>query len=988
MRQFTLAVAVILGLAVSAMLPNDVRAAGAETMLAKVGLSRGICVVLGDSELALEMAREGQVLVYAQFPDAHRVDALRQAADAIGLLGTRITIDQGPWSRIHLASNLADAVMVSDSARDNVSKDEVLRILRPGGKALSGGEVISKPFPANIDDWSHPYHSPDNNPQSNDLLARAPYLTHFLAEPWYCPMPLVTVASGGRLFKAFGHIAIKEREWPLLSTLMCQNAYNGTILWQRKLHPSFMIHRSTMIATPDTLYLADDTSCKLIDAVTGEVRDEILAPKADGPVWKWMALVDGRLFALVGQTEEADPTVRGDRKARGWPWGGPLGKGYNSKEYPWGYGHTLLAIDPATKKVLWRHREDELLDARGMCLAAGRLFFYSHEKFLGCLDTKTGHPLWKTNDAGVMQAIGEHKFAQNPKEGFSSSAFIKANEKALYFAGPTRTDLAAVSAENGKLLWKQPKGGNSQLVLRHDGLFAMSPDKSAKYDFLTGKVLADLGPRVNCTRATGSVDSIFVRGGRDGTIRYDLTSTEIQQQNICPMRPSCQDGVIPAFGHLFWGPWMCDCNLTLVGVVSLAPAESFDFAGKVQDPNRLEMRSTGSGSTDNISENDWPTLRANNTRNAFSRVAVPSKTKPLWTHQPTTKSASTVSSADGLIFTAGQDGGVRAIDADNGEVRWTTYTGGPIHYPPSAAKGNRLYVGSGDGWVYCLQRDSGRMNWRFRAAPAERHIPVYGSFSSTWPVASGVLVEDGVAYAAAGIANHDGTHVYALDASSGSIKWHNHTSGSLHPETSAGVSINGHLLLAKKQLHLAGGNMVPVASYELADGKCVTDPSAPQSHTQFKAGSDLFLVNDQVQAGGSPLYSSRGDYRMVNQAVLQTPVGDVVVAYGPHDSRVALHGGGTGATPGSKPAWQQTPINRIAAVAVTPNAIVIAGNQDPLQTGEPLQPLVMALSIQDGSTLWSHPLPALPSSWGLLVDRDGHVVVSLEDGRVLSFGKL
>jgi outer membrane protein assembly factor BamB len=365
-------------------------------------------------------------------------------------------------------------------------------------------------------------------------------------------------------------------------------------------------------------------------------------------------------------------------------------------------------------------------------------------------------------------------------------------------------------------------------------------------------------------------------------------------------------------------------------------------------------------------------------------VTVPDQTNLLWTHQPTTQSPTTASAAGDLVFAAGQDGSLRALDAASGQVRWTTRTGGPIYYAPSVSAG-RVYAGSADGWVYCLDGGTGKLIWRFRAAPAERLIPVYGSFSSTWPVASGVLVEDGVAYAAAGIANHDGTHVYALDGATGDLKWHNHTSGSLHPQTSAGVSVNGHLLLAGGQLHVAGGNMVPVGSYHLADGRCATDPTAPQSHTQFKAGSDLFLVDGQVQAGGSPLYSSRGDYRMVNQAVLQTPLGDVVIAYGPHDSRVGLFAAGSGAKPGSKPVWQQQPINRIAAVAITPNAILLAGNQDPVKTGDSPKPLLLALNTRDGSPLWSHSLPALPSSWGLLVDRTGRVIVSLEDGRVLGY---
>ena len=34
--------------------------------------------------------------------------------------------------------------------------------------------------------------------------------------------------------------------------------------------PGIMVDRSTMIATPETLYLADDKSCKLLDAATGE----------------------------------------------------------------------------------------------------------------------------------------------------------------------------------------------------------------------------------------------------------------------------------------------------------------------------------------------------------------------------------------------------------------------------------------------------------------------------------------------------------------------------------------------------------------------------------------------------------------------------------------------------------------------------------------------------------------------------------------------
>jgi len=62
----------------------------------------------------------------------------------------------------------------------------------------------------------------------------------------------------------------------------------------------------------------------------------------------------------------------------------------------------------------------------------------------------------------------------------------------------------------------------------------------------------------------------------------------------------------------------------------------------------------------------------------------------------------------------------------------------------------RLLVGSDDECVYCLDASTGRLAWRFRAAPEDRYISIEGQLASTWPVAMGVAVEHGVAYAAAG----------------------------------------------------------------------------------------------------------------------------------------------------------------------------------------------------------------------------------------------
>jgi len=450
----------------------------ADSIIDRISVSRGICVVLGDAkcELAIKLVRQRELLIYVQLPGAEDVETARRAVDAAGFYGTRIFVEKGSLQKIHLADNLAD-VLIAVGETAGISEAEVLRVLRPKAKAILGRKELVKPIPEGVDDWSHPYHGPDNNPQSKDQIARAPYLTQFLAEPRYAPFPQATVASAGRVFKAFGHIAFKEREEPFLNTLVAFNGYNGTILWKRDLVPGIMVHRNTMIATPEALYIGDDTSCKLINAVTGELEDEI-APSvkvAGGTFWKWMALEDGVLYALIGQQEPLDLVERQRLSIHG---GDPawISQGFNQPENPWGYGRNMLAIDPKTKKVLWSYREDEPIDSRAVCMKNGRIYLFRFGSFLTCLDAKTGSVLWRKSPADapeLFESLGTYLNRQGPFTNWRTTAYLKCSDRALYFAGQQVGKLLAVSAEDGSVLWEDPYD-NFQLVLQEDGLYGIS----------------------------------------------------------------------------------------------------------------------------------------------------------------------------------------------------------------------------------------------------------------------------------------------------------------------------------------------------------------------------------------------------------------------------------------------------------------------------------------------------------------------------------
>ena len=980
--------------------------------LDQLDVTQGIVLLLGsgDPQLPLQLARSSKLIVYVQSPDARYLVATRLAAHQAGLLGTRVYVESGPLEKIHLASNLVDGAIVQNAGLlpTEEIRTEVLRVLHPKAKAILGDQTIVKPRPPGADDWGHSYHGPDNNPQSKDQQAKAPYLTQFLTDPWYVPMPQVTVASGGRVFKAFGHIALKEREWPWLNSLVAINGYNGTHLWKRSLTPGFMIHRNTLIATPDIVYLGDDTSCKLLEAGTGNVKSEITIDKNIDPagVWKWMALENGILYAIIGEKEPLDVVIRGERTAVGWPWSS-LGKGY-AGEYAWGFGRVLLAIDVASQKVLWTYRPDHPIDSRAVCLSSGQLFIYSENKFLASIDAQTGREVWKKSDPKTLAAIGANDHAQSPDKGFSSSAFMKANDKGIYFAGPQRVRLVAVSVYDGSLLWEYPQG-NFQLILRDDALYAMGrTETSKKFDFVSGKMLADLECyRNNCTRATGTVDSIFTRGyGHTGTMRLDLSDNQARRFSL--MRPACQDGVIISDSMLYWGPWMCDCNHSLLGMIALGPAGDFKFNAAAMQQERLETHFQPSASNSDDNPRDWSGYRAGSTRQAATPVKVTADGSERWQLASRSGAESTaIVTAGNRLFWSGLDGIVRAADAATGKLLWTAYTAGPVRFPPEVWQ-ERIYAGSCDGWVYCFEAASGKLCWRFRAAPAERKIPVYGQLLSNWPVSSGVLVEKGIVYAAAGITSYDGTHLYALDATNGHILWQNNSSGRLVADDQVtGVSVQGHLLLHENKLYLAGGNVVSPAIYDIGSGKCLNElknewwKKPADSKEKFPAkfthemiehsprGRELFLVNGTVRVFDQLLYSppQYGPARFYGGHFLQASAGSIVVrATGNRVVRLAPEKTADGKPVGL---WQNDTYRDPQALALASNVVLVAGEMEPAQVDSSKQQTVLygltALNLETGTPLWTADLPAAPVAWGVAVNNQGRVLVSLVDGRVLGF---
>ncbi len=978
---------VVLGFLPALVLPPNATAVDDLTTLAT---APGIVCVLdlpdGGASHLVSLAKAGAATLYFQSADAGQVASLRQAADQAGLLGTRIFVAAGKLDAIHLADNIADGASVAPTARPQVPVEEILRVLRPRATALIGDRRLVKPVPAGIDDWSHPYHRADNNPQSTDQLVRGNFQTQFIATPKFSPMPQQTVAAGGRMYKAMGHIAHKANQNEMLNTLLCINAYNGTILWKRPNPPGFMIHRNTMVATDDALYMGDHESCKVIDAKTGDITDQITIPSeiTDGPVWKWMAIENGILYGLVGNLEIQVDTQRSDRRGLGhWPWGMWKGHDYENPERSFGFGRTFVAIDLKTKKRLWHYRDEQFLDSRAVCMRDGQIYCYSPEKFLCCLNASDGTLVWKNSAADLLEAIGPNERAQHYITGYATTCYMKCNDQYLFFAGPQRKRMVVASSLDGNLAWTHPVG-NLQLVLRDDAIFAAGQQGTTgvRLDYTSGKILNEFPARRACTRATGCADSIFFRAS-GGTVRV-MTYTNTAQ-HIAPMRPPCQDGVIVSNGMLYWGPWMCGCQLSLYGNIGLAPT-----GGMAKRPTPAPRRTAfpGTPQVDSLGQRsgDWPAYRGGNSRSDAVLRKLPENVQLKWQADVCASDLPTAPvTAGGLVFIADRTGAIQALDM-SGRLVWKQYAAGAVYYPPAVAD-DRLFVGAADGLVYAFEARSGRPLWTYRVAPEDRLIPVFGKLISSWPVAGGVVVEDGRVYAAAGLTHYDGTHIVALDAKRGELIVENTTSGQLAEEVNDGISMQGELKIVDGELRFLGGGVYETARFDLVTLKCLNTPKSQVTseyrtafYPYYPAYGKFVSLEYTLRDGNVLSHDASYEGSLFGNLALHTPLPPGALIK--DEAREFLRRRGRNA-PQPKKLWEDKRDRRFTSFVATPDVLLATGHPD----RRPDQPFLTAINLQDGSDIWSQPLAADAVKGGTAMDADGRLFVALENGQLWCFAE-
>ncbi|MHC4206560.1 MAG: outer membrane protein assembly factor BamB family protein, partial [Planctomycetota bacterium] len=161
---------------------------------------------------------------------------------------------------------------------------------------------------------------------------------------------------------------------------------------------------------------------------------------------------------------------------------------------------------------------------------------------------------------------------------------------------------------------------------------------------------------------------------------------------------------------------------------------------------------------------------------------------------------------------------IYSIDIAGGKVLWTFFAEGPVRFAPAVYAG-KVYFGSDDGYVYCLDSRDGSLVWKYRPGPSDEKIIGNGRMISLWPVRTGVLVDDGVVYFAAGVFPYEGLYICALKAGDGSVVWKNDTLGDrAHELEFGGISPHGYPIASEDVLYIPSGRSMP-AGFNRHTGK-------------------------------------------------------------------------------------------------------------------------------------------------------------------------
>jgi len=634
----------------SAVAAQASRAVDARRALEASGVSGGLVVHIGcgDGRLTAALRASESYLVQGLDANEENVTKAREYLLSLGHYGN-VSVQRFDGRRLPYAENLVNLLVASGECQ--VASDEIARVLAPGGVALflNGQSAIEnrkwvKPWPRDIDEWTHYLHDASGNAVSQDTRVGPPRHLQWSADPRWArshehAASVTTMVSGeGKIFYIHdeGAPGIIVRDLPERWALHARDAFNGVLLWKKEFTDwgsgvwDGVWHCREPMTIPRRLVVGGGklygtlgfrgAAISVLDPDTGEILDSYQEGKNnDELIWH-----DGVLLVRQRKLIPDYPLGPGSSKA-------VLAKARRDKSPdipPASAGdETILALDTDTGQQLWRHEEKRIVS---LSLAAlGDRVCYHNLNEIVCLDLRRGQELWRAECPTWPDITGV------------GGTLIMYDDKVVH-AGDR--GIQVFSAETGERLWQGP--GVHRMSVRHPpDLFVIDdrvwggpmpqiagcpgypqlhktpfavPLVSGKtvkgFDIETGEVARELdvghllspGHHVRCYRSKATsrfliwpkrgmefVDIRAKKGtgpicpdGPEGA-SHKLDLSPFSHERVDWARGECGYGVMPSGGLVYVPPHPCICYLgvALDGFNALAPE------GESKSPNVEKSKS-------------------------------------------------------------------------------------------------------------------------------------------------------------------------------------------------------------------------------------------------------------------------------------------------------------------------------------------------------------------------------------------------------------
>ena len=600
------------------------------TILKETGINKGFAFVSGlkDGQLAAALAQQSDLTIICVDSNAERIAKARATLVKAGLYGSRVAVIHSKANQLPLPNYFANLV-ISETSELPLNPEAIAKVVRPLGGTVylksesdtalmsylqtlkfgesqvsdSGYTSVTRGKLPGAGSWSHPYGSPNNTSSNNETRLKAPLGVLWYGDPGATQMinrhsaGSPPVALDGRLFIVG------------VGVVLAYDAYNGTKLWEQKYTGAPRTRTrampSSLITSPDGVFLAMDKGCLHMDTETGKILRTIAMPNdADGRRRHWLYL-GYHNGVLVGTSSDS---LRNR------------------------YSQAVFGFDAKSGKHLWTYQGEHIAQLT-LAMGDGQVFFVDSKmtidardallkqdmselkKLTGkakqeaeakvkamdlrtavALDVKSGKQKWSkaldlTDCSGTNRSHGELTLMYKNGLLVFSGASGNGHFWDQYIAGEFKhRQVKVVNAVNGSNVWKADANYRIRPIVVGDTVIA----EPWAYDLYTGKQKTRSHPMTgedvpwqylrtghHCGHVAATENLMFFRSAT--TAFYDLAK-DSGVSHFGGIRPGCSINIIPANGlvHIPEASAGCQCLFSIQSTVTLEPvSEAQDRAWSI-----------------------------------------------------------------------------------------------------------------------------------------------------------------------------------------------------------------------------------------------------------------------------------------------------------------------------------------------------------------------------------------------------------------------